>query len=76
MSSSGTVLGEPAEPGDFSGVFVAPAREADNDDLIGRPAGRFPGRPGEGMGGFQGRQNPLAAGHEVEGVESLGVGDI
>ena len=50
-----------AEPGDFVGVLVAPAGEADDEDLAGPEAAGFLEGLGQGVAGFEGRQDALVA---------------
>ena len=63
------------QPRHFLAIFIPAPGEVDDDDLILRHfSGNFSGL-GEGVGSFQGGQDPFAAGEELEGFEGFGIGD-
>ena len=66
----------PTEPGDFVGVFVAAAGEADEEDLAGPDPPGLLERLGEGVARLQGREDPFVPRGGVVGVEGFGVGDV
>src|SRR5947199_3238280 len=58
----------PAQPGDFVGVLVTSAGEADGQDFGGSEAPGLLEGLGQGVARVEGGENPLVAGGDVVGV--------